>query len=162
MVGPGGGASSPGIGFEESRLQIDKQWEDEIRSEVLSKMSEKDVRKLRCVEIVLNAQLFHIDIAYNCVQKLPRLRHIVDDPRELLAVLEKYRGRTVRVSLQSPADHNGEYTIVGISKICSTINLSREIQYSFFDKNGVVHIHSFIKNPIIIAGESLLLWSGET
>lgn len=143
-------------------MQIYTHWEDRSGSEAISKMIGKAVRKIKCIEILLNGQLFHIDIDYDSAQMLPRLRLMVDDPRELLEILKMYKDRCVRVNLQSAADKNGGFSIVAISKICRTESEDREIQYSFIDTNNDMHFYSFVKNPIIIEGQIQTLWIHET
>lgn len=143
-------------------MQIYKHWEDRSASEAISKMIGKAVRKIKCIEILLNGQLFHVDIEYDSTQKLPPLRLMVDDPRELLDILKIYKDRRVRVNLQSSAEKNGGFAIVAVSKICRTESEDKEIQYSFVDTNNVTHFYSFVKNPIIIEGQVQTLWSYET
>lgn len=132
-------------------------WEQKRGSMTVSGISGETVRKINCVEILLNSQLFHIDIDSDVLRKLPRLRQIIDHPDELLEILKAYEDRCIRISLQSPADENGECVIVLVQRIILTKN-SENNQYSFIDKNGLTHIHSIVRNPRVIIGEISVIW----
>jgi hypothetical protein len=139
-------------------LQIYNDWEDTCRSVALSSISGKAMRQIKCVEVPLNVQLFHIDIDFDVSQKLPRLRQIVDDPGELVAMLDVYAERLIRVSMQSSGDKNGEYTIVFLHQIRLTRNIDGTIKYLFTDKDGVIYVDSLSNGGSSTQGKIDVLW----
>lgn len=120
-------------------------WEAVNGSAVSSGMSGDNLIRYRRVHVPVNVQLFHINVGDSKGGLSSRTRFIVDDPNELIDLLNEFLGREISVTLQSELNENSEYELCGVDSITRVFCSSGNIYYRFLCDDGVLRLETFAR-----------------
>jgi hypothetical protein len=134
-------------------------WEHVGSSGTVSGIADEISRRYRRVYIPLDVQLFHVNIGERQDNIISWRRFIVDDPVELLQLLDEFRDKKITVTMQSESRGNSEYNFFKIKAICRGSIVGGRVLHRFLCHDGTLRYETLARTNLHELINEEMLWS---